>query len=343
MKKADYKRLPGRRVAWTSFGRRSLWLGPDHLLSISNRGYSEEYKRFYYRDIQAFVLTHTDAWMIGNFIFGGMSAFFLLLIAAGELLWRWPDWAIITLAIFGGFWLILFLINLLQGETCMTVIRTAAQAERLPSLNRFRTAKRSIGRIQILIEQAQGRLALDGMPAAPLPPVPIANAPSAKTEAPVELRHYSGNVHAILFLQLLGFSIISFGTIFYSGMLSYLLISVMYLAVVITLIVALMKQNKSDLNKRVKGIAWSAFAFLWIFTASGYAYAMFLMVGSSVKGMMVSLLQLISETSPIESRPLLFLHIFSTVFCLGLGASGFIFLRRSLSRSDKRQTGEVVA
>jgi hypothetical protein len=344
MKGTEYKRLPGRRVAWTSLGRRSLWLGPDHLLSITNRGYSEEYKRFYYRDIQAFVLTQTSAWMIGNFVFGGISAFFLLLTSAGRFLWRWPNWATIPLAVFGGFWLLVFLIHLLRGETCMTVIRTAVQAERLPSLNRFATAKRAIQRIQVMVEQAQGRLDIEQIQAAAPPPFPTNDSIGPKTAMPeAELRHYSSNIHAVLFLQLLAFSVLSFGTIFYSGLFSYVLISIVYLSIVITLLLALMRQNKSDLNKRVKGIAWSAFAFLWIFTVAAYGYALFLMVDSTVNGMLVSLLQLISETSPMESKPLLFLHVFSAVFCFGLGISGLIFLRQFQSRPDKHQTGDVIA
>jgi len=46
-----YRRLPGNAAALASYHR--LWLGPDHLLAVRSVGFSEEYKRFYFSDIQA--------------------------------------------------------------------------------------------------------------------------------------------------------------------------------------------------------------------------------------------------------------------------------------------------
>ena len=41
-------------------GRRTqLWLGPEHLLLVETDGYREYYKRFNYRDIQAFIIRKT--------------------------------------------------------------------------------------------------------------------------------------------------------------------------------------------------------------------------------------------------------------------------------------------
>ena len=61
MPEKEYIRLArGRRsnIAGfsTSGGYASLWQGKDHLLSIDSSGYTEEYKRFYYRDIQAIII-----------------------------------------------------------------------------------------------------------------------------------------------------------------------------------------------------------------------------------------------------------------------------------------------
>src|SRR5262249_54585927 len=65
MKEKTYQSLPGRgrRSGFVSFGIASgwcsLWLGPDHLLAVDSKNYQEEYKRFYYRDIQAFIARRT--------------------------------------------------------------------------------------------------------------------------------------------------------------------------------------------------------------------------------------------------------------------------------------------
>src|SRR4030088_1939833 len=49
-----YRKLPGRRfgILFTS----TLWIGPDHLLSVRKGRFAEEYRRFYFSDIQAIVL-----------------------------------------------------------------------------------------------------------------------------------------------------------------------------------------------------------------------------------------------------------------------------------------------
>jgi hypothetical protein len=58
-KPREYRRLAGRRnLGWT---RNTLWIGPDHLLKITVRSYEEQYKRFYFKDIQALSVLRTDA------------------------------------------------------------------------------------------------------------------------------------------------------------------------------------------------------------------------------------------------------------------------------------------
>ena len=53
-----YRRLPGRGrrkqgLVFLAAAHSSLWLGPDHLLSVDRIWMNEEYKRFYFRDVQA--------------------------------------------------------------------------------------------------------------------------------------------------------------------------------------------------------------------------------------------------------------------------------------------------
>ena len=53
-----YRRLPGR--GRTPLGSHSLWIGEDHLLLVELRGFTETYRRFYFRDVQAIILRRTD-------------------------------------------------------------------------------------------------------------------------------------------------------------------------------------------------------------------------------------------------------------------------------------------
>jgi hypothetical protein len=53
MARKEYKRIGGRGARRRQFfTRNTLWLGADHLLQVEHTGYTEEYKRFYFRDIQ---------------------------------------------------------------------------------------------------------------------------------------------------------------------------------------------------------------------------------------------------------------------------------------------------
>ena len=49
----SYRKLPGRRRGFL-FGS-SVWLADDHLLLVKSARFREEYRRFYFRDIQAIV------------------------------------------------------------------------------------------------------------------------------------------------------------------------------------------------------------------------------------------------------------------------------------------------
>src|SRR5215813_3727271 len=50
----NYRRLPGRRRGFL-FGS-SVWLGTDYLLLVKSARFREDYKRFYFPDIQAIVM-----------------------------------------------------------------------------------------------------------------------------------------------------------------------------------------------------------------------------------------------------------------------------------------------
>ena len=69
MPEKEYQRLTRARsrsaFGVVSMSRSSLWLGKDHLLCVDSSGYTETYKRFYFRDIQAVTLVATkrrDIW-----------------------------------------------------------------------------------------------------------------------------------------------------------------------------------------------------------------------------------------------------------------------------------------
>jgi hypothetical protein len=165
-----YTKLPGRGLRRTAFGvtatRCRLWLGTDHLLAVDFTVATEEYRRFYFRDIEAFVIRQTKSRAISNWVLG-----VLLALTAGPFLIVWYSdrttgllVASISIAIF---WSIFIAINTLRGATCQTHIRTAAQTEFLPTLGRLPVARKVLVRLQPLIVAAQGQATLEELAAAP--------------------------------------------------------------------------------------------------------------------------------------------------------------------------------
>ncbi len=150
-----YRRLPGRGLGLASYHR--LYLGPDHLLAVASTGYSESYKRFYFRDIQAVLVQRTALWLVLNVILGAV-----VVLAAGVWLWALRDGlpadpadliagGVATLVCVGP-----LLLHLFRGPTCVCYVRTAVQIEKLPGLARTRKVDRVLQIVRPLIEAAQG-------------------------------------------------------------------------------------------------------------------------------------------------------------------------------------------
>src|SRR4030095_8113184 len=97
-----YRRLPGMGRNLMSFSR--LWLGRDHLLAVYSTGYSENYKRFYYRDIQALITRTTSRGKIWIVVFAVPAA----VLALGGILdpafgriftWSWAGILLLCLLV----------------------------------------------------------------------------------------------------------------------------------------------------------------------------------------------------------------------------------------------------
>jgi len=159
-KPKEYQRLPGRGTRRGPFLQAvatssRLWLGRDHLLMVDWMGYSEDYKRFYFRDIQAITLTQTNRGRARNIICAAIVLPTALFAAMSG-----PVAAIAWGTVAGLFGLIL-LANVARGPTAVCHLRTAVQTEELPSLNRVRRARKVIGRIGPLITAAQEPIATE--------------------------------------------------------------------------------------------------------------------------------------------------------------------------------------
>jgi len=185
MAKHEYERLTRSRsrggFAVAVASRTSLWLGKDHLLFVESNGYSETYKRFYFRDIQALLVQRTQVFTVVNLV---LTILFVLTLAPA-LVAQETGLRIFLFSAAGFFGLPLF-INILRGPTCRCFLRTAVQTEQLPPLSRVRRAQKVFARIRPLIAAAQGgELSPEMISARMREPVPSsARAPTAAENNP---------------------------------------------------------------------------------------------------------------------------------------------------------------
>src|ERR1041385_6009276 len=158
-----YRKLPGLGRDVLSISR--LYLARDHLLVVRSNGYIEDYKRFYFQDIQAILIRQSITGRVWNWVLGLLAvpslAFAIALFARREN-------GDLAAALFWGVCTVLFggplLINVLRGPTCACHIRTAVQTERLAPLSRLRTARKVLTQIKPLIAETQGTLAREEIP-----------------------------------------------------------------------------------------------------------------------------------------------------------------------------------
>jgi hypothetical protein len=142
-----YRKLPGHRRGFI-FGS-SVWMGSDHLLLVKSSRVREEYKRFYFRDIQAIVMARTGRFHISPGV-ALVVVIWLLTLAAGHGAgFRWAHGLAGTSLVFA-WWYVS------ATRSCRCRIYTAVSSDELPSLYRTWTARRFLARVEPLIAQAQG-------------------------------------------------------------------------------------------------------------------------------------------------------------------------------------------
>jgi hypothetical protein len=157
MAKREYKRIGGRGARKGQiFTRNTLWVGADHLLQVENTGYTEEYKRFYFRDIQSITITRDKRALVWSIFFGVMIAI------GGALLWTAEDngarlFSICFISLFA----VPLLINLIKGPSCFSVIKTAVQEEQVPAFRRIKSTEKALARIRESIAAAQGSMSAE--------------------------------------------------------------------------------------------------------------------------------------------------------------------------------------
>jgi len=319
-----------------SWARHRLWLAPDHLLSVGNQGYTEDYKRFYLKDIQSITLQKTRRGRIINFVSGGVALGFALWALYGWLL-QWDTVGVWVLAGHSAFFVLCLLINTALGPTCVCTLRTAVQVERLYALPRVRSSLRAIRLITDAVGAVQGALAPEAIDGASVAvqsagTVTAMHTPKAVSLTAKGIKPYRSAAHAVLFTVLLLDACHS-GVLFaWQSVLMYVLGLGILIALLASIIVALIRQADTDLDAGLKRTTWWAMRYVMVsYVLNTAMFYVFLgLSGRSVPSTTPDMWELMRSmwmTSPLDSPAVLVTEAFSLVGSGVFGALGWAQLR----------------
>jgi MFS family permease len=279
----EYVKLPGRGNAggWASFfgisrARCTLWLAKDHLLQAELAyGYVETCKRFYFRDIQALVLIKTKYWQIGSVLLGTLTAGFLLLMSLVKWVPKDSNPGAVALFIVGGVVGVIFVVHLVAGPTCRCYLKTAVREEELPSLRRLRRARKIIARLQPLIETAQGTISQAEVSAqfqSILQQLNLTGSVAVGQTLPYVaiIRPYRSRMHRNLYCLLLVGALAFALNLFHPSEAVTFFELITQLALVAILVIALIKQDETDLKPALKTLTWVAAGYVTVNMLTGY-------------------------------------------------------------------------
>jgi hypothetical protein len=331
-----YKRLTGSRFTY-KLGQCSFWIGKDHLLHIRISGYTETYKRFYFEDIEGFIIRKSWRRLIINIVFlSFMSAFLIMAIAAFSDGFEGGWIGFGFLALFNA---VVVVVNIVKGPGCHCHIRTRVQLEELPSITRIRQANRLIALLTPIIMVAQqiyadelsnGKLSQNGTnPFSETdyrPENPAIDSPHFQPHKP-RLKQYDSNVHLLLFSAMI-VEAISTGLNFLVHSEMVLLIKMLIgLALTTLLIIALVKQQNTNLTKTIQGFTWAGLGYLCLTFLGGSIFGFIVSIDHpEISNNQWKLIQTIAAIEPLDSSFLTFYYSASICCALILGGLGLALL-----------------
>ncbi len=316
--------------------RCTLWLGKDHLLQVELQGgYSEAYKRFYFRDIQTIIVAASKRRAGWNLVLGLPTAVCIAgwgydLLSHSEI----GVVGIVTGTILTSIFAILFLINNLPGPTCTCHLKTAVHLEELPSLCRLRAARKVIARLKPFIEQAQGIISRTEGAAqldAVLRQFDLTAAGAAGrflTVLSPATKLYRSRTHQMLFWLLLADAFVSALKIFLPSTAFVVLGMALAAALIGIAVLALVKQHNTDLKPFVRTLTWVAAIYIGVRYFVGYNLMVIMISPGRLNGLQWEYVTEIAKLDPLETPWLLAILVSSLLSSGALGVLGMLGLRR---------------
>jgi hypothetical protein len=338
-----YKRLAGSRC---SLGKwHTLWLGEDHLLAVESNGYSEEYTRYYLKEIQAIVTRRSSWGMVLNIIAATLVAISLFAGIGGYE--NGPSPVSVTAGIFGAFFLLLLLWNLFRGPTCYCQLRTPVGIEKLHALDRIRSVRKVLEILRPLIGQLQGGITheeiieltgkyMDAPPAATPAAIGVKGADSAPPLAENTISPYRGGLHRAAFLLLIADAGLSLLQMLHNSKALVILSTFASITFLCLAIIVLAKQKVRPVSSPARWLTWGGLATMMAGSIIGYFFMIFLNIGKIKPGITQDqLFDFYAAIEPAEHPSFATFLLAYAVVTAVIGIAGLIALgsgKRSIER-----------
>lgn len=320
-----YQRLPGKKKGFL-IGHHTLWQGADHLLQIYSRLGVEDYKRYYFDDIQAIITRKTGSGRIQNIVIGALSGLFCLFAVTSG-----GGWSFFHAALAAAILLIL-LINVLKGPTCETVLLTAVQTEKLYSLHRLKTTEPVMNRLRSIIERRQGRIdpnIFDKQSVSSSTQRTNRPPGGARQRTLSAQRHEHGRAHLFLFALLVADGLIIAANFMLTHIALTLLGSAITMLLGICVVVALVKQQESNLKHPLRTLTWAALGYVCFSFIAGYIISMGIAFRHpEILRNQWELFKLFAATSPWESPLIMTVNIIAISGAAVIGIPGLFMLKK---------------
>jgi len=324
----EYQALPGFVEGHGKWRR--LFLGSDHLLLTEQAWCVETYKRFYYRDIQAFVIRRTARRQTINIVCLSLVGL-LGIIGASIPMFSGGLVFLICAAAFG----IGSLISSLKGPTCETHLQTAIQIVELPSLCRLRKAEKALALLRERILQAQGELTTETLAAATASEgletaAPLAAPFAGSSAALPTLKPCDGKAHRLMFCLLILDGAINGLQFTWHNVPLSCVSTVVWVAAFGCLLFALFRQHQTDLRLAVRRLTWAVTAYMAVCVMLAQMIGVMESISANVKGHRLTQweeMRHLASLNPLETPWLFSFLAFQTLGSLGLGIAGLLFLR----------------
>jgi hypothetical protein len=305
-----YRRLPGKKRGF--YRTCSLWLGDDHLLGVESSGFSEDYHRFYFKDIQAIIARKTAR----SKIWSGVLAALLVLaaIAAFMAIRKHQSMGATVYAVLGGGFLVGLAINLFRGTSCVCHVQMPLAIHEWPSLRRFKQVRRLLEELRPRIQTFQGSLPIPEMRKRVDQMLVISSAAAAAgwqspASRPLRAlgRAYGGALHWSLFGLLavdIGLTVVQY----YHNNLAWSLMSLCFgLTLFILAIMALSRHTDSQVPVLARISTWVTLVNLFAISFFSYCYLFYYYFKGhrwDVLGNQWSEFSVMAEIKPFEHPPM---------------------------------------